>query len=78
MFLWSTDGRSEDKTLAQESLRHSSKSLDTHKEDGEDAPVYTEESGRQAQRGAILLAGPPTGQVSNENIFKPFDDSLLK
>lgn len=71
-------GRSEDKTLDQESLRHFSKSSDTHQEDGEDAPAYIEESERQAQRGAILLAGPPTGQVSNENIFKPFDDSLLK
>ncbi|GAB1298102.1 Ojoplano variant A [Apodemus speciosus] len=56
------DGRSKEETLDQESLRHSSESLDTCKEGEEDAPAYTEESERQAQRGAILLVGSSSTQ----------------
>lgn len=78
MLLWSTDGRSKVETLDQESPRRSTESLDTCKEDEEDALGYTEDSERQAQRGAVLLAGSSSGQVSNGNISKPFDDLLLK
>uniref|UniRef100_A0A286YCJ1 Orofacial cleft 1 candidate 1 n=1 Tax=Mus musculus TaxID=10090 RepID=A0A286YCJ1_MOUSE len=62
------DGRSKVETLDQESPRRSTESLDTCKEDEEDAPGYTEDSERQAQRGAVLLAGSSSGQSSESAV----------
>ncbi|XP_021071650.1 orofacial cleft 1 candidate gene 1 protein [Mus pahari] len=56
------DGRSKEETLDQESPRCSTESLDTCREEEEDALGHTEDSKRQAQRGVILLAGASSGQ----------------
>lgn len=59
-----------EETLDWESFSYSSKSPDTHKEAEEATSAYTKEPERQTQRG-ILLADPPSRQVSRENFSKP-------
>lgn len=60
-----------EETLDQESLSYSSKSPDTHKEAEEATFANSEEPERQTQRGILLLADPPSRQVSRDNFFKP-------
>lgn len=74
--LWSTGGRMREETLDRESLSYSSKSPDTHKGAEEATSAYTEEPERQNQRGILLLADPPSRQVSRG--FQTSDDLLLK
>ncbi|XP_031215273.1 orofacial cleft 1 candidate gene 1 protein [Mastomys coucha] len=75
------DGKSKEEIMDQAPLRHSTESLDTHKDDEQDAPMYTEESERQAQRATILLAGSPSGQdleFEREGLSQDIPMSCLK
>lgn len=57
--------------LNREPFSYSSESPDTHKEAEEATSAYTEEPERQTQRGILLLADPPSRQVSRDNFSKP-------